>query len=689
MAVIETRSRSTSGLATVGGFALLYLALGFVARSTVVEGTTFSLVWPAGGVAVLWFLVRNAGLLSVDTGLLAACVLGVNWVTGAALDVSVVLVATNVLQTVLAVWLMRRWCPRLWGCGGDRPLEDPRVLIRFLAAAAIATAAGAALGTLGFGLVTGTLDQMGGMLWFGRNFGSVLTLTSLGLLLGQWLSLPRPRPRLMEAGPAQPLEMAAAVAFTSLMYVLVFRFDDLPLTFPLLAATAWVGLRFATLLSTAYATLIGAGTVALTLRGVGPFAVVDSPEVGALIAQLYVGTIVITALALSTGRDERQALAVELRRTEAKAVYEAEVRDAIIGSMTEGLLVMDESGEMLVVNPAAAVVLDMTDTEVSRESLMALVVRHLDGSLLADGDNPAALALRGETVRDMELVVGDIDETARILAVSASPLPRDVGSGSARVLLLYRDVTAEHARREELSAFAGVVAHDLRNPLAAIDGWTELIGDELAAGELAPDLANEFVSRVRSSSARMRELIGDLLDHATSTARDINLSPVDVGELVADIVQGRNVGPEVTCGPIPMVSADAVLIRQVLDNLIGNALKYVAAGVEPRVVITGFGSQPTGVTVRIADNGIGLPAGEHEQIFEEFHRAHHRDYEGSGLGLSICRRIVTRHGGTIVAYDNPRGQGTVFEFTLPAHDADLDGAGDSAGTAEPAVQQTA
>lgn len=683
MAAIETRSRAVSGLTTVGGFALLYLALGFLGRSTLVEGTTFALVWPAGGVAVLWFLVRNAGLLSVDTGVLAACVLGVNAVTGAPWDASVVLVATNVLQTILAVWLMRRWCPRLWGCGGDRPLEDPRVLIRFLGAAAIATGSGALLGTVAFGLVTGTLDVTGGLLWFGRNFGSVLTLTSMGLLLGQWLSLPRPRPRLMASGPAEPLEMAVAVAFTSLMYVLAFRFDDLPLTFPLLAATAWVGLRFATLLSTAYASLIGAVTVALTLRGVGPFAVVDSPELGALIAQLYVGTIVITALALSTGRDERQALAVELRRTEAKAVYEAEVRDAIIGSMTEGLLVMDERGEMLVVNPAAAVVLDMTDTEVSRETLMGLVVRQLDGSPLAEGENPAALALRGETVRDMQLLVGDSDEAARILAVSAVPLPRDLGADSARVLLLYRDVTAEHARREELAAFAGVVAHDLRNPLAAIDGWTELIGDELDAGELAPDLANEFVSRVRSSSARMRVLIGDLLDHATSTARDISLSPVDVGDLVAEIVQARNAAPAVSWGQIPMVRADAVLIRQVLDNLIGNALKYVAPGVEPRVVITGFGSQPSGVTVRIADNGIGLPEGEHEQIFEEFHRAHHRDYEGSGLGLSICRRIVTRHGGTIVAYDNPRGHGTVFEFTLPAYCADAE------GPLDPPVQQTA
>ena len=71
----------------------------------------------------------------------------------------------------------------------------------------------------------------------------------------------------------------------------------------------------------------------------------------------------------------------------------------------------------------------------------------------------------------------------------------------------------------------------------------------------------------------------------------------------------------------------------------------------------------------MADNGIGIPEGERERIFDEFHRAHYRDYEGSGLGLSIVRRIITRHGGTIVALPNPAGQGSVFGFTLPAFEA--------------------
>src|SRR5512141_509209 len=96
---IKKRPRAQSGIQAALGFALLYVSLGFVGRSTIIDGTTFALIWPAGGVAVLWFLVRGARTLSVDTVLLAACTLGVNWATGAPLEVSLVLVATNVLQT--------------------------------------------------------------------------------------------------------------------------------------------------------------------------------------------------------------------------------------------------------------------------------------------------------------------------------------------------------------------------------------------------------------------------------------------------------------------------------------------------------------------------------------------------------------------------------------------------------------
>src|SRR4029077_7243425 len=116
---------------------------------------------------------------------------------------------------------------------------------------------------------------------------------------------------------------------------------------------------------------------------------------------------------------------------------------------------------------------------------------------------------------------------------------------------------------------------------------------------------------------------------------------------------------------LPPVQADPVLLRQLLDNLIGNAIKYTAAGTTPALTITAHRDGPM-IEIRIVDNGIGIPEGQHDAIFGNFHRAHPSEgYQGTGLGLAICRRIVERHHGTIVAPDNPGG-GTCFIFTVPA-----------------------
>jgi signal transduction histidine kinase len=648
------------------GFAGLIVVLA-LARWSTFEAPGFADVWPGGGLAVLWLLLRGARVLSLDTLLLAATAYACNWLLGADPDVAGVFAATNVVQSLVAVVLLRRWCPQMWGCGGKAPLDGPRVLARYGAALSLAMAVGAGLATVGVIAIDADRTSLAGVLWFGRNLCSALIVVTVGLLVGQRISSPGTRRPLL--GDAGWVELVAATGFTTGMYALAFSFDGLPLAFPLLAATVWVGLRFSTVLSATHSFIAGIATMGLTMAGIGPFAAVERADLGCLLAEFYVATIVVTGLGLSTGRDERQALAAELRRTEEEAVYQSSVRDAVIGSITEGLLVVDESGELLVHNDAAARMLGADEGPLTAESRLVLTSWWADDFQMSDDDRPTVRALRGEPVHNAEVVVQVSEVGERVLNVSAIPLPRDEVQGRARALVLLRDVTTEHAHREELAAFAGVVAHDLRNPLAAIDGWTEMIADELDAGALDAQLAREFVSRVRSSSQRMRELIRDLLAHATSTARDLDLAQVDVRGMVEEIAVGRHAAGLVSCEHVPPVSADRVLVRQVLDNLIGNALKYVSPGVEPKIAVRGCRAPGVPlVTVQIADNGIGIPDDEREKVFDEFHRAHYREYEGSGLGLSIVRRIITRHDGTIEVHANPAGQGSVFEFTLPAYD---------------------
>ncbi|SDD90944.1 ATP-binding protein [Nocardioides lianchengensis] len=645
-----TSGRVRSSAVAVG-CAVLYVAAGLLGRALLVEGTSLSLVWPAAGLPLLWFLLRRVRVRSIDVPLLAVAAATVLALTGTGGPETALVTATTVGQTLLAAALLRRWCPDLYGAGGTRPLDNPRMLALLVAAIALAMAAGAGVGTLGLAVLGRDPEPVTLALWFGRNLCGALVVTAPGLLVAERLARPRPRPPVLAGGSGGPAELVVASIFTIVVHAVTFGFGELSLAFVLVAATVWFGTRFPTLVLAVQTGLTGIVVVVATLDDIGPFVAVDEPGVPALLAQLYVVSTIVIGLALATGRDESRRLTDELRTAEADAVYQARLLDAVVATIDSGIAVVDDVGEIRFRNEAAAAVIG-------------------DGPALgSEGEVASRLrdavrrALGGDLVRGLELVVGTDGE--QILEVSATPLPRDGRRDRGRVLVLFRDATTEHDQRVELLAFAGVVAHDLRNPLAAIEGWTDLIDEHLERDELELDLSRQFVARVRSSSARMRDLIDDLLAHAESRDRELKVVPVDLAAVVGEVARARGADEQISCrGAVPSVCVDPVLVRQLLDNLLGNALKYVAPGTVPAIEVSGEREGDL-VRVAVADNGIGLPAGEHELVFTEFHRAHHREYDGSGLGLAICRRIVTRHGGTIRAYDNPAGRGTVFEMTLP------------------------
>jgi signal transduction histidine kinase len=300
-------------------------------------------------------------------------------------------------------------------------------------------------------------------------------------------------------------------------------------------------------------------------------------------------------------------------------------------------------------------------------------LHRVDGTRYATGELAYLRGLAGEDVRGVDMLVHQpgVPE-CRVLRVTATALPHPDGTRST--VVLFHDVTAERRHRDELTSFAGVVAHDLLNPLASVDGWTTLALDSLRGVPEHPNLdqAHADLARLTLASGRMRGLIDGLLSYAT--AREATVAPVrlDLAELVADIAAARvdaavaagRPEPRFAVGPLPPVQADPVLVRQLIDNLVGNAIKYTAPETVPALRITA-GQDDTMVTVRIVDNGIGIPEGQHDAIFGNFHRAHpDGGHLGTGLGLAICKRIVERHGGTITATADPAG-GSCFAFTLP------------------------
>jgi signal transduction histidine kinase len=336
--------------------------------------------------------------------------------------------------------------------------------------------------------------------------------------------------------------------------------------------------------------------------------------------------------------------------------------------------VIDAHGHVTLRNPAAVHLMGGrtspgdTITDARHYGLLAV-----DGSPLPDDQLPYARVMAGQHDSMDVLVRNPGVPDGRIVRVSGTALPDAHGECSA--VLVYHDVTAERRQRDELAGFAGVVAHDLLNPLSAVEGWTEAAREILheSTGAAAVEAVGSL-QRVSRAAVRMRHLINDLLVYTTARDAAIVTEPVALAEVVADISIARTDAavaanapvPRFTVGDLPTVCADLVLVRQLLDNLIGNAIKYTDPGVVPHLIIRAAPAGPGLAGISITDNGIGIPAGQHAAIFENFHRAHRGGgYAGTGIGLAICKRIAERHGGSIVATDSPTG-GSCFTVGLPA-----------------------
>jgi PAS domain S-box-containing protein len=225
----------------------------------------------------------------------------------------------------------------------------------------------------------------------------------------------------------------------------------------------------------------------------------------------------------------------------------------------------------------------------------------------------------------------------------------------------------------ELEEFAYIASHDLQEPLRKVQAF----GDRLKTryGDVLEDRGQDYLTRMQNAAERMRNLIDDLLTYSRVTTKAKPFETVDLNDVMEDVVDDLVVLIEETEGQVevdelPTVEADAVQLRRLFLNLIGNALKFHKEGEPPVVKV--YGEMPERdefegkniYQIAVEDNGIGFDEKYTEQIFAPFQRLHGRsDYEGTGMGLAICRKIVKRHSGRIWVESEP-GQGTTFTFTL-------------------------
>jgi signal transduction histidine kinase/integral membrane sensor domain MASE1 len=671
---------SADGWGQLGWLALgtaAYFGLGILGRTTIADGEVLSLVWPAAGVAMLFFGLAPQRLWWLVSALVAVTTVALNLLTGATGTQAGIFVVSNVAQAIAAVLIVRALAPRLWGAGGDHPMEELDDFWPVLAGSIVGSFVGAVVGAVGHGLFLERWSLTDLMVWWGRNTtGCVVIFTTVVLGVSVWQVLQRSggATALRADLEARGFEAILLLVFTAVIYVGVFgSLSLLPVAFPLLVPTVWAGLRFSAFAVALHSLAVCTTVVVLTMDGRGAFAAVGSWSDEVLVSQLFIGLVFCLGILLSLGRGERLSLTATLSRSQAVSESQAEVLEAIIDTMHDGLTVIDETGQVLRRNPAGA---EMLRTEADRmnnlrESNFTLMTT--EGQVLSPADYPWVRAIAGENVvnRDL-LVVFDDGSPSRTLAVSARRLPTSDSHGVHQAVVIYHDVTADRAQRTALESFAGVVAHDLRGPLSVIDGWAELLAHDLETRHaLSPEDASPKVQRIRSASQGMHRLIDDLLESSISREQQLRTSVVDLESMARSVAEQRasvtnGPMPQIQVGDLPDAYADAALVRQVLDNLIANAVKYVSPGAVPRVTITGreIGDQ---VEITVADEGIGIPAAERDQVFEAFHRAHDvEQYDGHGIGLALCKKIVERHGGRIAARPPLGPTGARIVFTLPA-----------------------
>jgi light-regulated signal transduction histidine kinase (bacteriophytochrome) len=301
---------------------------------------------------------------------------------------------------------------------------------------------------------------------------------------------------------------------------------------------------------------------------------------------------------------------------------------------------------------------------------------HTDTDILLKPDElPLYRAINGMSSDDVEMVAlnrGGGPNRYLNLVVSGRPL-YDANNKLVGGLIVLRDVTSARATNlqlsssnAELQSFAYVAAHDLQEPLRTVASYVDLL--KRRYGDKLDERAASYIEGALAGARRMQNLVDDLLSLSRVETQAHPFEKVDTNAVVAAALENLQFAideaqAQVTASSLPDVRGDTSQLRQLFQNLIGNAIKF-RAGRVPEIAISAL---KKGYLWQFAvkDNGIGIAAEYHEKVFQVFQRLHGQsEYPGTGIGLAICRKIVERHGGRIWVESEP-GQGTTFFFTLP------------------------
>ena len=349
----------------------------------------------------------------------------------------------------------------------------------------------------------------------------------------------------------------------------------------------------------------------------------------------------------------------------------------LIEHVGDAILLLDPAGRVLTWNPAAETLFGHTPSEALELDFAALAAGetpHADtAELLRDAEARGRIeregwyATRGGRRLWAAVVISPIRAANGDLRGFAQIIRDKTALRDAEELLAARTAELERSN-QELQAFASIASHDLQEPLRKIRVFADRVARRWGAALPTEGVAT--VAQIEAAASRMQRLIDSILEYASLSRMPRTFEPIDLGAVARQVQSDfaprvEEVGGTIDVQTLPTIEAVPSQMHQLLQNLVGNALKFVRTGIPPHITIT---SEPLGDRwrLRVSDNGIGFAPHHGERIFGILQRLHPRhEYEGTGIGLAICRRIVEQHHGTITAQGRP-GSGAVFTIDLPA-----------------------
>ncbi len=306
-----------------------------------------------------------------------------------------------------------------------------------------------------------------------------------------------------------------------------------------------------------------------------------------------------------------------------------------------------------------------------RSTSASLAVLRRGTEVVGAGNLDYRISLSGrDELAELARSFDEMTDQLQKVTVSKDQLQREMEERKRAEAQREKLIANLEAANRELEAFTYSVSHDLRAPLRAIDGFSRMLLNDIG-GSLDPESKRKF-DVISVNAQKMGQLIDDLLVLSRTQRTTLSMSAIDMNLLVQD-VRGelwagdpdRNI--EFRVGDLPPVCGDRMLLRQALSNILGNAVKFTSNTDRALIEISGANSGDFN-TYCVRDNGVGFDMRYYDKMFEVFHRLHsEKDYEGTGVGLAIVKKIIERHGGRIFAEGKP-GEGAAFYFMLPAGD---------------------